>query len=66
MLSNNFFCVEVRDISAWSVAMRQPMIDVYGEATFEKIWHDWVDIFFEMPKQPDGTIDLYKKVMLLQ
>ena len=42
--------------------MRQPMIDVYGEETFEKLWHAWVDIFLEMPKDSRGFIDLYTNV----
>ena len=42
--------------------MRQPMIDVYGEEKFENLWHDWVDIFAQMPKSPDGNVDLYRKV----
>ena len=42
--------------------MKQPMVDVYGEEAFESLWHAWVDVFCQMPKEDDGNIDLFRKV----
>ena len=42
--------------------MKQPMIDVYGEETFTKLWHDWVDIFVKMFEGKSGNVDLYMNV----
>ena len=42
--------------------MKQPMIDVYGEKTFESLWHAWVDVFLGMPKDEKGNVDLYTNV----
>ncbi|XP_076824408.1 serine hydrolase BPHL-like isoform X2 [Clavelina lepadiformis] len=50
---------KVRDVANWSPAMKQPMVDVYGEETFIKLWHDWVDIFVKMFKGKSGNVDLY-------
>ena len=44
--------------------MREPMVKMYGLTEFERMWHDWVDIFSEMDTQKDGSIDLYKNVCI--
>ena len=54
----------IRDINSWSPRMREPMVKMYGLTEFERMWHDWVDIFSEMDTQKDGSIDLYKNVCI--
>lgn len=34
---------ETRDIKTWSERMRKPMIEVYGEEYFAKLWAKWCD-----------------------
>lgn len=46
----------VRDVSKWSVRMRQPMEEVYGAEVFAKTWAAWVDGIGQYAKRPDGSI----------
>ena len=39
------FCVSaMRDVSDWPEEDRQPMVQLYGEEEFRRMWADWVDV----------------------
>ncbi|KAK2834993.1 hypothetical protein Q5P01_015477 [Channa striata] len=46
----------VRDVSKWSVRMRQPMEEVYGAQVFAKTWEAWVDGVAQFAHRPGGSI----------
>lgn len=48
-----------RDVKNWSERMRAPMIAVYGEQGFERMWHAWCDALSNIKTQRQG--DLCKK-----
>ncbi|XP_059197509.1 valacyclovir hydrolase [Centropristis striata] len=48
----------VRDVSKWSVRMRQPMEEVYGVEGFAKTWEAWGDGISQFAKRPEGSICL--------
>ncbi|XP_053980550.1 valacyclovir hydrolase-like isoform X2 [Hylaeus volcanicus] len=45
-----------RDIDTWSEKMRAPMIQVYGEEYFRKIWTGWVDGVEKIYEKQNGDI----------
>ncbi|XP_070688678.1 valacyclovir hydrolase [Pempheris klunzingeri] len=49
-------CNAVRDISKWSVRMRQPMEEVYGTEVFARTWEAWVDGIAQFAERPEGSI----------
>lgn len=55
---------KIRDIESWSPRMRQPMIEVYGEELFAKLWSEWVDGMEAIcnEKQGDICLKLLKKI----
>lgn len=46
----------VRDVSNWSVKMRQPMEEIYGARAFAKTWEAWVDRIAQFVHRPGGSI----------
>ncbi|XP_028045703.1 valacyclovir hydrolase [Monomorium pharaonis] len=46
----------IRDINKWSEKMRTPMIKVYGEDYFRKMWEDWIDGVLRLYENQDGDI----------
>ncbi|XP_019958119.2 valacyclovir hydrolase [Paralichthys olivaceus] len=46
----------VRDVSKWSVKMRQPLEEVYGAELFAKTWAAWVDGVTQFIKRPEGSV----------
>ncbi|KYN30104.1 PREDICTED: valacyclovir hydrolase [Trachymyrmex cornetzi] len=51
----------IRDINKWSEKMRTPMIQIYGEDYFQKIWSDWIDAMLRLYEKQNG--DLCKQVL---
>ncbi|KAI5633596.1 alpha/beta hydrolase fold domain-containing protein [Phthorimaea operculella] len=47
---------KIRDIDSWSKRMREPMIAVYGEEVFRKLWSDWVDGMINLYNARNGDI----------
>lgn len=47
---------KIRDIKTWSKRMRDPMIEIYGEATFAKIWSEWIDTMIDIYNKNNGNI----------
>ncbi|XP_071483840.1 valacyclovir hydrolase-like [Diadema antillarum] len=45
-----------RDISKWSERMRAPMVAVYGEENFAKLWSAWCDRMKQFLNNPGGDI----------
>ena len=45
-----FFLImlEIRNIDTWSPRMAAPLLQIYGEVYFRKLWEDWVDTFVEI------------------
>lgn len=48
--------VEIRSIDSWSEKMRAPMIKLYGEEYFRKIWGDWVDAILRIYEKQNGDL----------
>jgi len=51
----------LRDVSTWSEKMRKPLEEEYGFDYFEKTWHQFCDVFMEMPTNEKGIINLYQE-----
>jgi len=51
----------IRDINKWSEKMRTPMIQIYGEDYFQKMWSDWIDAVLRLYEKQNG--DLCKQVL---
>ncbi|KYN43712.1 Valacyclovir hydrolase [Trachymyrmex septentrionalis] len=51
----------IRDINKWSEKMRIPMIQIYGEDYFQKMWSDWIDAVLRLYEKQNG--DLCKQVL---
>ncbi|XP_026666872.1 uncharacterized protein LOC108633103 [Ceratina calcarata] len=45
-----------RDIDSWSEKMRAPMIAIYGEEYFRKIWTGWVDSVLRIYEKQNGNL----------
>ncbi|XP_076629373.1 serine hydrolase BPHL-like [Colletes latitarsis] len=45
-----------RDIDTWSEKMRAPMIAIYGEEYFRKIWTGWVDSVSRIYEKRNGNL----------
>lgn len=66
--ANAFFLPEelkiyqsIKNIDTWSERMKNPLIEVYGEDYFRKIWTEWVETMERLQKINDG--DICKKVI---
>lgn len=46
----------IRDLSKWSVAMKSPLIELYGEAGLTKLWGDFCDAFQHILHEQGGNI----------
>lgn len=46
----------LRDVSSWSVKMRQPMDEIYGPQVFSELWEAWVDGIAQFVHRPGGSI----------
>lgn len=46
----------VRDVSKWSLKMRQPLEKVYGAEGFAKNWAAWVDGIRQFATRPEGSV----------
>uniref|UniRef100_A0A3Q3B401 Biphenyl hydrolase like n=1 Tax=Kryptolebias marmoratus TaxID=37003 RepID=A0A3Q3B401_KRYMA len=44
----------VRDVSTWSVRMRQPLEETYGAQVFAKLWESWVDGIAQFLHRPES------------
>lgn len=47
---------KIRSIDSWSEKMRTPMIKLYGEEYFRKIWGDWVDAILRIYEKQNGDL----------
>ncbi|XP_075976426.1 serine hydrolase BPHL [Anticarsia gemmatalis] len=47
---------KIKDISAWSKRMRDPLIEVYGEKLFAKYWASWVEAMEAIYKEKNANI----------
>ena len=56
-----YYCPDIRDINKWSEKMRIPMIQIYGEDYFQKMWSDWIDAVLRLYEKQNG--DLCKQVL---
>ena len=45
---------KIKDVSNWSVRMREPMEKIYGTTYFTKLWSDWVDAAVGIYKEREG------------
>ncbi|KAK4881431.1 hypothetical protein RN001_004750 [Aquatica leii] len=36
-------CEQIRDINTWSEKMKSPLIKMYGEEEFQRLWNEWID-----------------------
>ncbi|XP_041968722.1 valacyclovir hydrolase [Aricia agestis] len=46
----------IRDVSKWSKKMREPMVELYGEEYFPKLWSNWIDGVIAVYNKNDGNI----------
>jgi valacyclovir hydrolase len=46
----------IRDISKWSVRMREPLEKLYGHEYFKEKWEEWVDTFKLIYKENNGNL----------
>lgn len=51
----------IRDVSKWSVKMREPLEKLYGKEYFKTKWENWVDTFKDIYEEKNG--DLCKKYL---
>jgi len=56
-----YYCPGIRDINKWSEKMRTPMIQMYGEDYFKKMWSDWIDGVLRLYEKQNG--DLCKQAL---
>ncbi|XP_076173697.1 serine hydrolase BPHL-like [Ptiloglossa arizonensis] len=49
---------QVRNIDVWSEEARQPLVDVYGEEVFRKLWAGWVDGIANIYQKHNGSLAL--------
>ncbi|GBP04417.1 Valacyclovir hydrolase, partial [Eumeta japonica] len=47
---------KIKDIRTWSPKMKQPMIEVYGEDAFSKLWAAWVEGVKNLYHEKKGNI----------
>lgn len=47
---------KIRDVEKWSLRMKQPLIDLYGEKYFLNTWNAWIDSFHQILKEDKGNI----------
>ncbi|VVC89108.1 unnamed protein product [Leptidea sinapis] len=47
---------KIKNVSAWSNKMREPMIELYGEERFTNYFAKWVDTMVELFQLKDGNI----------
>nr|XP_031845339.1 valacyclovir hydrolase isoform X2 [Nomia melanderi] len=50
------FYNKIRSIDTWSEKMRAPMIAIYGEEYFSKVWSGWVDAITRISKKTNGNL----------
>lgn len=46
----------VRDVSAWSARMREPMELIYGKDYFPILWNQWVDAYKRIYQEKKGNV----------
>ncbi|KYQ54734.1 Valacyclovir hydrolase [Trachymyrmex zeteki] len=46
----------IRDINKWSEKMRTPMIQIYGENYFQKMWSDWIETVLRLYEKQNGNL----------
>lgn len=47
---------KIRDISNWSPKMKEPLVKLYGESGFQKLWNDWCDTLKNIHEKKGGDI----------
>ncbi|XP_076350536.1 serine hydrolase BPHL-like isoform X3 [Tachypleus tridentatus] len=47
---------DIRDVSRWSVKMREPMVGLYGKDYFQQLWNEYCDAFQLLWKHTNGDI----------
>lgn len=46
----------IRDVSKWSVKMREPLEKIYGQEYFKTKWEAWVDTFKDIYAEKNGDL----------
>ncbi|KAI4500582.1 hypothetical protein M0802_004174 [Mischocyttarus mexicanus] len=46
----------IRSIDTWSVKMKQPLIDIYGEEYFRNTWSGWIDTMKRIYEKNKGDL----------
>ncbi|XP_072949927.1 valacyclovir hydrolase [Epargyreus clarus] len=47
---------KIKDVSNWSEKMRKPMVALYGEDRFPKLWAEWIDAMVAVYEANNGNI----------
>lgn len=46
----------IRDVSKWSVKMREPLEKIYGADNFRNKWENWVDTLLKIYEEKNGDL----------